>query len=266
MLKNGFFPFHIVDESPWPLYMSLGGYMLFTYTILTINHLSYSFYILVLILFFVFSSFYGWMRDVCSEGFLQGNHTTLVQTGLKTGMVLFIISEVLFFFSFFWSLFYYSVTPSVEIYSWPPTGLESVDPMGVPLLGTLILISSGISITWSHHATMHGDKNGALTSLALTIMMGLIFSVLQFTEYKECSFTISDSVFGSIFFLSTGFHGFHVLVGTFMLIFCFIRMYFNHFSLSHHVGYEAAIWYWHFVDVVWIFLYICMYWWGSPLN
>nr|YP_010890515.1 cytochrome c oxidase subunit III [Colpocephalum eucarenum]WIM51521.1 cytochrome c oxidase subunit 3 [Colpocephalum eucarenum] len=264
MLKSGFFPFHIVDQSPWPLYMSGASYMLLLSGVMYVYNIPNVGFLSMLSILFFFLTLYGWLRDVCNEGFLQGNHTWLVQKGLKMGMVLFITSEVLFFFSFFWSLFYYSISPSVQIYSWPPTGVASVDPMGVPLLGTLILISSGISVTWSHHSIIEGNKSSATISLALTILLGILFSILQFTEYLECSFTISDSVFGSIFFLSTGFHGIHVIIGTMMLLVCLIRIMNNHFSSKHHVGYEAAIWYWHFVDVVWLFLYVCMYWWGSP--
>nr|QPN54225.1 cytochrome c oxidase subunit 3 [Osborniella crotophagae] len=265
MLKHGFFPFHIVDNSPWPLYLSCGSFMTIINLILKINNMNYYSSLWLLNLFFFFMSFYGWMRDVCYEGYLQGNHTLLVQKGLKLGMLLFILSEVFFFLSFFWSLFYYSISPSVEIYSWPPSGLISVNPLGVPLLGTLILISSGISITWSHHSTIEGNKEMAMLSLFLTIVLGVMFTLLQFMEYVECSFTISDSVFGSIFFLSTGFHGIHVIIGTSMLFFCYIRLSLDHFSKTHHIGYEASIWYWHFVDVVWLFLYICMYWWGKTL-
>nr|WIM51565.1 cytochrome c oxidase subunit 3 [Franciscoloa roseicapillae] len=261
MLKHGFFSFHIVDMSPWPLYLSSGVFMVITSILYSMNFgLNYNLY---LSLIFTVLSFYGWLRDVVSEGFLEGNHTLLVQKGLKMGMILFIVSEVLFFLSFFWSLFYCSISPSVEIYSWPPVGVVSLDPMGVPLLGTLVLISSGVSITWSHHSTMEGNKDDTMTSLVLTILMGVTFTALQCMEYFETSFSISDSIFGSIFFMSTGFHGIHVIIGTSMLTVCLFRVMKDQFSAKHHVGYEASIWYWHFVDVVWLLLYLCAYWWGK---
>nr|WIM51627.1 cytochrome c oxidase subunit 3 [Colpocephalum spinicollis] len=265
MLKHGFFPFHIVDFSPWPLYMSTGVYMILMSVLMKINNIHSLEFNLLISLIFTLLSLYGWFRDMVHEGLLEGNHTLLVQKGLKMGMLLFIVSEVLFFFSFFWSLFYYSISPSVELYSWPPSGLMTLDPMGMPFLGTLLLISSGVSVTWSHHSTIEGKKTSAGISLAITIILGMMFTFLQYQEYLNCSFTISDSVFGSIFFLSTGFHGIHVIIGSLMLMVSFVRIFFFHFSKKHHVGYEASIWYWHFVDVVWLLLYVCVYWWGSTM-
>nr|YP_010926074.1 cytochrome c oxidase subunit III [Piagetiella africana]WKF19587.1 cytochrome c oxidase subunit 3 [Piagetiella africana] len=262
-MKTSFFSFHVVSPSPWPLYMSCSSFCLLSTILLSINLVPYFILNLVLSLTFFFLTFYGWMRDVCYEGFLEGEHTMDVQKGLKMGMVMFITSEVMFFFSFFWSIFYYSLSPSSEIYSWPPVGLMMVNPLEMPLLITLVLLSSGISITWSHHSMLENNKTSASFSLFFTIFLGLGFSVLQVKEYIDCSFTIADSVFGSIFYLSTGFHGFHMILGTSMLIVCYLRMTLNHFSKIHHVGYEASVWYWHFVDVVWLFLYICMYWWSS---
>nr|YP_010875343.1 cytochrome c oxidase subunit III [Ciconiphilus decimfasciatus]WGW14997.1 cytochrome c oxidase subunit 3 [Ciconiphilus decimfasciatus] len=261
MLKFGFFNFHIVWMSPWPLYSSCGLFMILASTLLMKDSIMNFFFFIMVILFF-FSSFYGWMRDICYESFLQGEHTFLVQKGLKTGMVLFILSEVFFFFSFFWSLFYFSFSPSIEIYSWPPEGIISLDPMEIPMLGTLILLSSGVTVTWSHYCILENKKKESMISLILTIIFGIFFSFLQLKEYISCSFTMSDSVFGSIFFMSTGFHGIHVLIGTMILFSCYTRMVNNHFSKNHHVGFEMGIWYWHFVDVVWLFLYICLYWWS----
>nr|WNE90727.1 cytochrome c oxidase subunit 3 [Actornithophilus gracilis] len=262
MMKHGFFSFHIVDQSPWPIFLSSSVFLLMinSLELFLFKSLSFSFYLSSL--FFVLS-IYGWGRDISMEGLLQGSHTQLVQKGLKMGMVLFITSEVFFFLSFFWTIFYCSISPTPEIGGWPPTGVQSIDPMGAPLLGTLILISSGMSITWSHHATMEGDKTSSVVSLVITIMLGMVFSLLQLSEYYNAPFSMADSCYGSIFFMSTGFHGIHVILGSTLLAICLFRLSFNHFSKTHHLGYEASIWYWHFVDVVWLFLYVCMYWWSK---
>nr|YP_010890527.1 cytochrome c oxidase subunit III [Plegadiphilus threskiornis]WIM51533.1 cytochrome c oxidase subunit 3 [Plegadiphilus threskiornis] len=263
MLKHGFFSFHIVDSSPWPLYMSAA---LFTNMVSMLNWFSGSELINISsITSFIFTIlvFYGWMKDIVYESFLQGMHTKDVQKGLKLGMVLFITSEVMFFFSFFWSLFYFSVNTHIQLDGWPPAGISSIDPMKIPLMGTLILISSGVTITWSHHSVLENNKSESIKSLIITIALGAIFTMLQLNEYYETSFCINDSVYGSIFFLSTGFHGLHVLVGTLFLMACLFRMIKDNFSMSHHVGYELAIWYWHFVDVVWLFLYIFVYLWSD---
>nr|WJQ21829.1 cytochrome c oxidase subunit 3 [Actornithophilus grandiceps] len=262
MMKHGFFSFHIVDQSPWPILMSMSIFTLMVnqLEIFMFKMLPFS---LVWSILFMALTLYGWGRDISMEGFLQGSHTSSVQSGLKMGMILFISSEIFFFFSFFWTIFYMSISPSPEIGGWPPTGVQSVDPLGPPLLGTLILISSGISITWSHHSVLEGSKTESIVGLAVTIILGLMFSLLQLNEYYNCSFSVADSSFGSIFFLSTGFHGVHVILGSSLLLICLIRLCYNHFSSTHHLGYEASIWYWHFVDVVWLFLYICLYWWSS---
>lgn len=204
-----------------------------------------------------------WWRDVIREGTYQGFHTKIVVKGLKLRILLFITSEVFFFISIFWCYFHIFLSPGVEIGSlWPPKNINVFNPYRIPLLNTIILLSSGVSITWCHYSLLNRYKLERLVSLLITILLGIIFTIFQYMEYKEASFSISDSVYGSIFFISTGFHGLHVLIGTLFLIVNLIRIYFNNYSSIHHFGFEAAAWYWHFVDVVWLFLYLLVYYWS----
>lgn len=255
-------PFHLVDYSPWPLTGAIGA-------LCSVSGLVQWFHLYNLQLFFigntiVLLTIYQWWRDISREGTYQGLHTFQVTLGLRWGIIFFIISEVFFFISFFWTFFHRSLTPTIELGNiWPPINIEPFNPFQIPLLNTTILLSSGISITWAHHRLIEGNKTQTLQSLLLTIILGIYFSILQSYEYIEASFTISDSVYGSIFFLATGFHGCHVLIGTIFLLVCYIRLFKNHFSNQHHFGFEAAAWYWHFVDVVWLFLYVSIYWWGN---
>jgi cytochrome c oxidase subunit 3 len=204
-----------------------------------------------------------WWRDVIREASFEGRHTIIVQRGLKMGMILFICTEVFFFFSFFWAFFHSALGPAIELgAAWPPTGIVALNPFEVPLLNTAILLSSGATVTWSHHALIAGDRKNAILALIITIVLGLVFTALQALEYYEASFSIADSVYGSTFYVATGFHGLHVIIGTLFLIVCLLRMINHHYTQNHHNGYEAAIFYWHFVDYVWIFLFITIYWWG----
>nr|BCH36303.1 cytochrome c oxidase subunit 3 [Acanthaster planci]BCH36314.1 cytochrome c oxidase subunit 3 [Acanthaster planci]BCH36325.1 cytochrome c oxidase subunit 3 [Acanthaster planci]BCH36336.1 cytochrome c oxidase subunit 3 [Acanthaster planci]BCH36347.1 cytochrome c oxidase subunit 3 [Acanthaster planci] len=206
----------------------------------------------------------NWWRDVIREATFQGSHTLPVNTGLRYGMILFITSEVCFFFAFFWAFFHSSLAPTIELgVSWPPTGISPINPFLVPLLNTAVLLSSGVTVTWAHHSILASNRTESIQALFLTIALGIYFTALQAWEYYDSPFTIADSVYGSTFFVATGFHGLHVLIGTTFLLICFIRLIFFHFSNNHHFGFEAAAWYWHFVDVVWLFLYVCIYWWGS---
>jgi cytochrome c oxidase subunit 3 len=205
-----------------------------------------------------------WWRDVVREGTFQGHHTKSVQSGLRWGMLLFIVSEIMFFFAFFWAFFASSLSPSLDIGGvWPPPGIEVLNAWEVPLLNTIILLLSGVTCTWSHNAIVLGDRNSALISLGFTIFLGALFTCLQGVEYLDANFTMSDGIYGSVFFLATGFHGFHVLIGSTFLFLCLIRLFKHHFTTQHHFGFEAAAWYWHFVDVVWLFLFVSIYWWGG---
>nr|AXJ93393.1 cytochrome c oxidase subunit III [Cheilonereis cyclurus] len=255
-------PFHLVEFSPWPITGSLGA---FTLTIgLTAWFHGYGITCLTLGLIIILMTMVQWWRDVTREGSFLGHHTSYVTKGLRWGMILFIASEVLFFFAFFWAFFHSSLAPTFELgCSWPPTGVSPINPFSVPLLNTAVLLASGITVTWAHHSLMEGSHKETMQSLAITVLLGGYFTFLQAEEYMEAPFTIADSVYGATFYVATGFHGLHVLIGSTFLLVCLMRTIFHHFSTQHHFGFEAAAWYWHFVDVVWIFLYLCIYWWGS---
>lgn len=205
-----------------------------------------------------------WWRDIIRESVYEGQHTKKVQEGLKLGVILFILSEIMFFFAFFWAFFHVSFNPSHVLGGvWPPAFLITLSPWQIPLLNTILLLSSGAAVTWAHHSLLLGLKKNTSYALLITIFLAIIFTILQAFEYITAPFTISDSVYGSTFYMATGFHGFHVLIGTIFLIVCLLRLLCNHFTQEHHVGFEAAAWYWHFVDVVWLFLFITVYWWGG---
>ena len=204
-----------------------------------------------------------WWRDIRREGAIQGLHTSIVELGLRWGIALFIISEIFFFLRFFWAFFHRRLSPNIEIGSvWPPFGIKVFNPFQVPLLNTVILLSSGIRVTWAHHSLLIGNYSQTKIGLIVTILLGVYFSILQILEYFEASFTFADRIYGSTFFIATGFHGLHVIIGTLFLIVILIRHIKWEFRKDHHFGFEAAAWYWHFVDVVWLFLYIIIYWWG----
>nr|YP_010866012.1 cytochrome c oxidase subunit III [Cerapanorpa brevicornis]WGT92297.1 cytochrome c oxidase subunit 3 [Cerapanorpa brevicornis] len=255
-------PFHLVDYSPWPLTGALGAMITVSGMIKWFHQFNPDLLFLGLIITLL--TMYQWWRDISREGTFQGLHTLVVTLGLRWGMILFIVSEVFFFISFFWAFFHSSLSPAIELGAiWPPIGIYAFNPFQIPLLNTAILLSSGMTVTWAHHGLMEGNHSQAFQGLLLTVILGIYFSILQGYEYMEASFTISDSVYGSTFFMATGFHGLHVIIGTTFLLVCLIRHMYYHFSNSHHFGFEAAAWYWHFVDVVWLFLYISIYWWGS---
>nr|YP_004841753.1 cytochrome c oxidase subunit III [Sinentomon erythranum]ADN32960.1 cytochrome c oxidase subunit III [Sinentomon erythranum] len=252
--------FHLVDFSPWPLYSSaLSGCLVVGF--LGFFHLSSYFFFFFF--FFLFLVFYSWMRDVSREGFFQGVHSYYVIFGLSLGMFLFIVSEIFFFFSFFWSYFHSSLVVSFSLGGvWPPVGVFSFNVYQTPLLNTIVLLSSGAIVTFSHFSLLIGDFFYYFFSLFFTFFFGFFFLVLQFYEYYEGSFSFSDSVYGSLFYLVTGFHGFHVLLGSFFLLFVFFKGLVGGLSVFHHLGFEMSVWYWHFVDVVWLFLFSVFYWWS----
>nr|AYW52303.1 cytochrome c oxidase subunit 3 [Agrilinae sp. 1 ACP-2013] len=255
-------PFHLVDYSPWPLFGALSAMTLMSGLIKWFHQQQPNLMFLGMIITMMIM--YQWWRDITREGTMQGLHTMVVTIGLRWGMILFIVSEVFFFISFFWGFFHSSLSPAVEIgLIWPPKGITPFNPISIPLLNTLILLTSGITVTWAHHALMENNFNQTKQGLLLTVLLGVYFTALQAYEYVESPFTIADAVYGSSFFMATGFHGLHVIIGTTFLLICLMRHVNNHFSQTHHFGFEAAAWYWHFVDVVWLFLYISIYWWGS---
>lgn len=263
-MSNHYHPYHLVDPSPWPYVTSMSALGLTSGAVMYFQSYQYGEILMFSGLSLLILTMAIWWRDVIREASFQGHHTLVVQKGLKIGMLWFIISEVCFFFSFFWAFFHSALAPTIELGAvWPPVGIEAISPWDVPLLNTAILLSSGATVTWSHHALIAGNRKHAILGLAITVTLGLIFTALQAMEYYEASFSIADSVFGSVFFVATGFHGLHVIIGTLFLTVCFVRILKHHFTKHHHNGFEASIWYWHFVDYVWIFLFVCIYWWGS---
>nr|YP_009731725.1 cytochrome c oxidase subunit III [Limassolla lingchuanensis]QHR79701.1 cytochrome c oxidase subunit III [Limassolla lingchuanensis] len=255
-------PFHLVDKSPWPLSGSVGLLTLTSGLVMWFHKLSMS--LMLTGVMIILLTMIQWWRDVIRESSFKGLHTIKVTLTMKIGMMMFITSEVLFFLSFFWAFFHSSLSPSVEIgLKWPPMGIISFNPMNIPLLNTMILLSSGITITWAHNAIINNNHSQSMQSMILTVILGLYFSMLQLYEYIEAPFSIADSVYGATFFLATGFHGLHVIIGTIFIAISMLRILSLHFSSKHHVGFEASAWYWHFVDVVWLFLYVSIYWWGG---
>nr|YP_010999063.1 cytochrome c oxidase subunit III [Eupolyphaga nigrinotum]WPM91821.1 cytochrome c oxidase subunit III [Eupolyphaga nigrinotum] len=262
MTNHANHPFHLVDKSPWPIIGALSAMIMLTGMIKWFHLYNQS--LLLIGMMIMTLTMIQWWRDMTREGTYQGLHTKMVMKGLRWGMILFIISEVLFFISFFWAFFHSSLSPTTDIGStWPPMGINPFNPLQIPLLNTTILLASGVTVTWAHHSLLKNNYNQTLQGLLVTIILGIYFTLLQAYEYIEASFTIADSVYGSTFFVATGFHGLHVIIGTTFLLMCLLRHFVLHFSSNHHFGFEAAAWYWHFVDVVWLFLYSSIYWWGS---
>jgi len=273
--------YHLVDPSPWPVVGSIGAFILAIGAVVYFKTpffiagddvTPHSFPWIMLAGFaIVFYTMFGWWSDVLREG-RKGDHTPVVQLHLRYGMLLFIASEVMFFVAWFWAFFDASLFPGEAIQAtrtaftgghWPPQGIEVFDPWHIPLINTLILLASGTTVTWAHHALQHGDKKGLKQGLALTVVLGLIFTALQAYEYHHAAFSFGGSIYGSTFFMATGFHGFHVIVGTIFLAICLIRAINDGFDAKQHFGFEAAAWYWHFVDVVWLFLFASIYIWGG---
>ncbi len=274
--------YHIIDPSPWPLLGSIGALVMAIGAIGWMqaaqgNEFSmlglpmanpWTFFLgLALVLYTMF----GWWADTVREAH-QGHHTRVVSLHLRYGMIMFIASEVMFFAAWFWAVFdaslFFDEAKQVGRLAytggqWPPAGLEVLDPLHLPLYNTVILLLSGTTVTWAHHALLHNDRAGLKWGLALTIALGLLFSAVQVYEYAHAPYSFSGSLYGATFYMATGFHGFHVFVGTIFLLVCYFRALAGHFSPQQHFGFEAAAWYWHFVDVVWLFLFFVVYVWGS---
>ena len=211
---------------------------------------------------------YHWWSDVIKEGRIESAHTEKVRQGLRIAMALFILSEIAFFFVFFGSFFKAWLDPvflldglwPTILSSWPPKGIEPLDPWDIPFVNTLILLLSGTTVTWAHYAIKDNNKKEASTALGITVLLGICFTMLQAYEYVHASFKISDGIYPSNFYLATGFHGLHVIIGTIFLAVCFFRTRASHFEGQNgHLGFEFAAWYWHFVDVVWLFLFVFLY-------
>ena len=257
-------PFHLVSPSPWPIFTCISLLNLTTSGVLTMHGFSNAGYWLPCALALVMSSMFFWFRDVVSEGTYLGNHTLAVQRGLNMGVALFIVSEALFFLAIFWAYFHSALSPTVELGAqWPPMGIEAINAFELPLLNTVLLLASGVTITYSHHSLIQGNRNGALYGAMFTIVLALVFTAFQGVEYSVSSFTLTDGAFGSCFYFGTGFHGLHVIIGTMFIGVGFWRLLAYHLTENHHLGLESGILYWHFVDVVWLFLFLSVYYWGS---
>ncbi len=255
-------PYHLVDPSPWPILGAAAGGILFTGALLWIHGLGP---ILLLIgVVCVLSVMFLWWRDVVREATYGGYHTPIVQIGLRYGMALFIASEVMFFVAFFWAFFSSALYPTAAIGGvWPPKTIHPFNPFEFPFLNTLILLLSGTTVTWAHHELLENNRRGMLQGLAVTIFLGICFTSVQAWEWSHAAFGFKDGIYPSVFFMATGFHGFHVIIGTIFLTVCLYRAWLGQFRPDHHFGFEAAAWYWHFVDVVWLFLFTFVYWWGQ---
>ena len=261
--------YHVVDPSPWPIIGSVSALILTAGAVVWMHGGT----TLIMMAGFlgVAYTMFGWWRDVVHES-REGFHTRVVVLGLRYGVILFIASEVMFFVAWFWAFFDASLFSGEAINfmrleftggHWPPKGIETLDPWHLPLLNTLILLTSGTTVTWAHHALVHGDRQGLKWGLWCTVVLGVLFSITQGYEYMHAHFAFAGSIYGSTFYMATGFHGFHVIVGTLFLAVCLLRAYQGDFTPQKHFGFEAAAWYWHFVDVVWLFLFTFIYVWGS---
>lgn len=254
-------PFLAVQTSFWPILVSFSLFSLLSNIVLYIN-LKMSLNIVILPAIFTVLISFLWWKDLNRESII-GYHTHKLESRLRVGILLFILSEVFFFVSFFWAFYDASLSPTVELgLTWPPKGIVPLSVYSVPLLNTVILLTRGITVTWAHHSIINNYFNKSFQSLLFTILLGIYFLYMQWLEYSEAQFSMSDGVYGSTFFIATGFHGIHVLIGTSFLLYVFINLVSGKLLYNHHFSFEAAAWYWHFVDVVWLILFISIYWWG----
>jgi len=257
-------PYHLVTPSPWPILISIAAFVTAIGATMYMHAYSNGLLTLLLGLFHVFLLMGLWWRDVIREATFEGMHTKRVQAGVKLGFILFIVSEVMFFFGFFWAFFHSALSPSIAIGAvWPPFAITPFNPTSTPLVNTLILLLSGATITYCHHALIQGDFGKTFLGFIETLFYAIAFTALQFEEYLFAPFAISDGIYGSVFYMITGLHGTHVIVGTLFIFVNFLRFIRSHFTREHHLGFEFGAWYWHFVDVVWLFVYIAIYCWGG---
>jgi cytochrome c oxidase subunit 3 len=278
--------YHLVDPSPWPIIGAIAVFIMALGAIFWMHHMySAAPFIFGVGVIGVLYTMASWWGDVINEAQNKGDHTRVVQISHRYGMILFIASEVMFFVAWFWAFFNSALFPADAVHAtrdaifgcgagtamgacsvpgtWPPKGIEAFDPWHLPLLNTLLLLTSGTTVTWAHHALLEDDRQGLKYGLILTVILGAAFTCVQAYEYGHALFHFSGNVYGATFFMATGFHGFHVLIGTIFLIVCLGRAYAGHFTPKQHLGFEFAAWYWHFVDVVWLFLFVCIYVWGT---
>jgi cytochrome c oxidase subunit 3 len=269
--------YHILPPDQWPLIGAFSALALTGGGVMWMHDNPYGKFVFLLGLLGVLVTMFSWWGNVIREAH-EGHHTPVVQLHLRYGMILFIASEVMFFVAWFWAFFSAALFPApVELVGgtvqaisdatvaaqFPMKGIEVLDPFGFPLLNTFILLCSGTTVTWAHHALIHGDREGLKKGLLCTILLGLLFTSIQAYEYAQAPFTFAGTIYGATFFMATGFHGAHVIIGTIFLTVCLARAYKGDFTPKQHFGFEAAAWYWHFVDVVWLFLFVSIYVWGG---
>ena len=269
--------YHILTPSAWPLLGALAAFvMLFGAVVamsggVTIFNKAVTLegpWMFLIGLVAVLYVMFGWWAETINEEF-AGDHTPVVRIGLRYGFILFIMSEVMFFSAWFWTFFKHALYPMgpespMKDGVWPPVGIETFDPFHLPLINTLILLCSGAAATWAHHALAHeNNRKDIKWGLIIAVVLGLIFTVFQAYEYSDAAFGFAGNIYGATFFMATGFHGFHVVIGTIFLFVCLLRVQRGHFTSESHIGFEAAAWYWHFVDVVWLFLFVSVYIWGG---
>ncbi len=265
--------FHLVDPSPNPILATIGIFLLAVGGLMVMHNKPHAGVVFGVSTIFLVLVLYKWWGDVIKEGLFDKAHNNVVQTGLRIGMALFILSEVMFFFGFFFSFFKAALmTPDIigddfwpiRERIWPPEGIKTFDPFDLPLLNTLILLLSGTTVTWAHYALLHNERRNLQIALAMTVGLGLLFSGFQAYEYSHAAFGLTDGVYAANFYIATGFHGLHVIIGTLFLAVCLWRSRDpNQMTPEAHLGFEFAAWYWHFVDVVWLFLFVVVYIWGS---
>ncbi len=265
--------YHLVEPSPWPAIGAVSAFVLAVGLVAWMHKMfTGAWLVLAIGMVGILYTMVGWWRDVIIEAEYQGHHKRVVQLHHRYGMILFIASEVMFFVAWFWAYFNTALFPAdvhqvarTELIGgmWPPKGIETFDPWHLPLLNTLILLTSGTTVTWAHHALLNNDRQGLKWGLICTILLGVTFTAVQAYEYMHAAFNFSGNIYGATFYMATGFHGAHVIIGTIFLAVCLFRVYAGHFTPKQHLGFEFAAWYWHFVDVVWLFLFACIYVWGA---
>ena len=260
--------FHILEPSPWPIVGAMSALLVTGGLVLWMHEYPIGKWIWPLGILGILTTMFFWWRDVLRES-AHGDHKAVVSRGLRIGMGLFIVSEVFFFVAFFWAFFWSALYPPMTVAtSWPPAGIQPLVAWQIPFMNTLILLLSGATVTWAHHCIREGDQATGYKALLLTVILGASFTGFQIYEYAQAiheGLTLKSEAYGSTFFMATGFHGFHVFVGSVFLFVCMMRAYYGVFRPEKHVGFEAATWYWHFVDVVWLFLFVWVYWWGGSL-
>ncbi len=265
-------PYHIVRPSPWPLVGAFSGMLLAVGAVMYMHEatlfgapvgLKGVFAGIAAVLLTMFF----WWKDIIFETTTEKVHNKVTEIGLRYGMMLFIASEVMFFVAFFWAFFNGAFYPTEAIgFKWPPESIHIIEPFGLPFMMTLILLLSGCTVTWAHHAILEGHNDQAVKALGISAFLGAFFLCFQVYEYGHATFGFTEGIYPSTFYMATGFHGFHVFIGTVFLSVCWIRAMQGHFTKDRHFGFEAAAWYWHFVDVVWLFLFVAIYWWGNTVG